>query len=219
MVQFQSPFRLPRGATEIVLVRHGASTAMDLDAAVALVGGHADHGLTPLGRAQAEHVAERLAAEHPPAVIGVTPLRRTAETAAPLARRTAIDPVVVGELREVRLGEWEAGNEFARRMAADDPVVREAFERERWDVLPGGEPADVLAARVAAGISRLTVLAGPDSRAVMFTHGGVIAEACRQATGSRPFAFLGNENAAITRLVATPTGWTLRAFNDASHLG
>ncbi len=50
-------------------------------------------------------------------------------------------------------------------------------------------------------------------------HGGVIGEACRQATASRRFAFVHADNGSLTRLVvgADPR-WLLRSFNDVSHL-
>ena len=47
----------------------------------------------------------------------------------------------------------------------------------------------------------------------------MIAELCRQATGSRPFAFINVDNASITRIVVLPDGaWILRGYNDVSHL-
>jgi probable phosphoglycerate mutase len=47
----------------------------------------------------------------------------------------------------------------------------------------------------------------------------VIAEACRQVTGSEGFAFLTNSNGSITRLVRVPEGrWVLVAFNETAHL-
>ena len=64
---FQRPFAIPPGATELVLVRHGSvayETAPD------------DPPLTDAGRRQAEAVAERLASEQI-AGLFVTPLLRT----------------------------------------------------------------------------------------------------------------------------------------------
>jgi broad specificity phosphatase PhoE len=59
----------------------------------------------------------------------------------------------------------------------------------------------------------------PDRVADAVLHGGIIGEIGRQATGSRPFAFIHADNASITRLVVMPDGrWLLRAFNDVSHL-
>ena len=53
---------------------------------------------------------------------------------------------------------------------------------------------------------------------VAFSHGAAIGEVLAQATGSRPFAFLMSDNAAIARLVLTPDKWILRGFNDTAHL-
>ena len=51
-----------------------------------------------------------------------------------------------------------------------------------------------------------------------FTHGGVIGQALALASGSRPFAFIGADNASISRLVISGDQWTVRAFNDTAHL-
>ena len=52
----------------------------------------------------------------------------------------------------------------------------------------------------------------------MFTHGGVIAQALALATGSRPFAFAGADNASISRLIVSAKRWFVRSFNDTAHL-
>ena len=210
---FQRPFSLPAGATDVVLVRHGAVLRPSPDA---LVGGHSDPELSPRGSRQAEALVARLESE-PIASLFVTPLGRTAGTAAPLAAKIGLTPAVVPELREVHLGEWAA--QFPERVSAGDPLCERVFEEERWDVVPGAEPADSFARRIADGLRLVVERTGPDRVAVAVVHGGVIAEACRQATGSRPFAFLGAENGSVTRLVHLEDGrWVLRSFNDTSHL-
>jgi probable phosphoglycerate mutase len=88
---------------------------------------------------------------------------------------------------------------------------------ERWDVIPGSEPAAEFAARVRAAIDRLAA-AHPGHRVAAFTHGGVIGQAISLATGSRPFAFVGAENASISRLVITGDRWIVRGYNDTAHL-
>lgn len=197
-----------------MLVRHGAVSRAASDA---LVGGHSDPQLSARGRRQADALVGRLAAE-PIAALFVTPLGRTADTAAPLAAALGLEPVVVPELREVHLGEWE-GPQFQERMSAGDPVSLRVLEEERWDIVPGAEPADVFAGRVADGLDAVVRGTGPDRAGVAVVHGGVIAEACRQATGSRPFAFLGAENGSVTRLVRLAEGrWMLRSFNGTTHL-
>lgn len=213
----QRPFAVPPQAAEIVLVRHGASADAIEGEPFPLIGDHSDPPLSREGRRQAEAVAERLARESLSGVF-VTPLVRTAETAAPLCARTGLDPVVVPELREVHLGAWE-GNEFRIRAARRDPIVRRVFEEQRWDVVPGAEPMHAIARRARDGVRAIVRAAGPGSLTAAFLHGGVIGELCRQATGSRPLAFVHVDNAAISRLVVFPSGrWLLRTFNDTGHL-
>ncbi|MEA2322073.1 MAG: 2,3-bisphosphoglycerate-dependent phosphoglycerate mutase [Solirubrobacteraceae bacterium] len=213
----QRPFAVPSDATEIVVVRHGASADAIEGESFPLIGDHADPPLSPEGRRQADAVGARLA-DVPLAGIFVTPLRRTAETAGPLATRKALEPVVVEALHEVHLGEWEGG-EYRIRAARRDPIVRRVFEEQRWDVIPGAEPMHALARRIRAGIADVVAAIGPGAVGAAFLHGGVIGELCRQATGSRPLAFVHVDNASVSRLVVFPSGrWLLRSFNDTTHL-
>jgi len=88
---------------------------------------------------------------------------------------------------------------------------------ERWDVIPNAEPADAFAARVRRAIARIAA-AHPDQRVAAFAHGGTIGQILAQATGSRPFALGGADNASISHLVVMGDQWILRRFNDTSHL-
>ena len=145
----QARFRRPPGATELLLIRHGESQAAYPDKPFPLVGGHADPELAEEGREQAERLAGRLARTRIDAIY-VTSLRRTAQTAAPLAARLGLVPQAEPDLREVHLGEWEAG--LFRKMVADNhPLAEQMWAQERWDVIPGAEPAEVFAARVGGG--------------------------------------------------------------------
>src|SRR5262245_48647842 len=180
----QKAFSLPAGATEVIVVRHGASEMALPGAPFPLLDGRGDPTLSDAGLEQARAIAERLAPEGVARRFG-RPLRRTPQTAAPLADATRLDPIVVEELAEVRLGDWEGG-EYRLRVARGDPLVREMFEKERWDVIPGAESPESLGGRVRAGIERIVELTGPDAIAVAFLHGGVIGEVFRLATDSRP---------------------------------
>jgi probable phosphoglycerate mutase len=213
----QRQFALPPGATEVILVRHGASAPAVPGEPFPLLDGHGDPPLAPEGVAQAEAVAERLAAEDLRAIV-VTPLQRTHASAAPLSERTGLPPAVVPDLVEVSLGEWEGG-EFRIRMAEGDPIAIQAVAEERWELIPGAETMEALAQRVRVGIQAVVALAGPDTRVAAIVHGGVIGEICRQATGSRPFAFVHADNGSLTRLIVLPDdAWLLRSFNDTAHL-
>jgi probable phosphoglycerate mutase len=198
-----------------VLVRHGQSEAYVDGTPFPLVGGHGDPPLSAQGKEQAAQVCDRLAAAGIDAIY-VTTLCRTAQTAAPLAARLGLDPRVEAGLREVYLGEWEGG--LLRKMVADGhPVSQRVLAEERWDVIPGAEPAAEFAGRVRAAIERVAA-AHPGQRVAAFTHGGVIGEALAQASGSRPFAFIGADNASISRLVIAGDRWIVRGFNDTVHL-
>lgn len=198
-------------------MRHGSAGHDVVDEPPALVGGHTDVPLTERGHAQARALADRLATTKL-ACVCVTTLQRTAQTAAPVAAAHGLSPVVVPQLREVFLGAWEGG-EFGARMAAEDPVIAEVFRQQRWDLIPGAEPPESLAARVRDGLEAVADAIGPGGTGVAVAHGGTIAEACRQATGSEPFAFINVDNASISRLVRLATGrWLLIAFNDTAHL-
>jgi probable phosphoglycerate mutase len=211
----QSGFPAIPGSADILLIRHGQSEPYRPATPFPLVDGHADPALTPSGREQAQRLADRLATTGIDAIY-VSTLRRTAQTAAPLAHRLGLAPQVEPELREVHLGIWEGG-EYRQRVAERDPIVRQVFEQERWDVIPGAETSASLAARVRAAIDR--VAAGhAGHRVAIFTHGGVIGQALALASGSRPFAFLSADNGSISRLVVLEQRWIVRGFNDTAHL-
>lgn len=214
----QRRFALPEDATELLVVRHGATTGHDGDSAFPVsADGHGDPALAEAGEAQAELVGERLARERIDRLF-VTSLRRTRQTAAPLVRRTGLEPEVVADLREVHLGDWEHG-EYRVRIAARDPLVMRVWQTGDWSLIPGAERTEGFRARIARGLEHCFAETGPGNRAVVVVHGGVIAEIGRAVTQSSPVAFLGAENTSITRLVRFSFGHThLRTYNDVAHL-
>jgi len=211
----QFRFVRPPGATSILLIRHGESAPARADEPFSLVDGHGDPELTPAGHEQAERVAARLAGE-PITAIYVTTLRRTAETAAPLAAKLGLVPAVEAGLREVHLGEWEGGL-FRLRVAEGHPIAQKMIAEERWDVIPGAEPAEEFSSRVRQALLRVAEQ-HPDQTVAAFTHGGVIGQALVTATGARPFAFTGADNGSISHLVITDQRWVVRTYNDTAHL-
>jgi probable phosphoglycerate mutase len=197
------------------LVRHGASADSVEGETFELVEGQGDPPLSEVGRHQAELVATRLGHE-PFDGLYVSNLRRTSETAAPLVDRTGMTPVVDADLREVFLGELEGG--LLRQKAADrDPLFEKVFTEQRWDVVPGAESREVFGGRLRRAIERIAV-AHPGGRVVVFSHGAAIGEILAQTTGSEPFAFVGADNASISKIVVAPQRWVLRGYNDTAHL-
>jgi probable phosphoglycerate mutase len=213
----QQRYPVPSGATRLLLVRHGAAAvAPEGGEPLGLLDGFNDPPLAPSGREQAAAVGARLALD-PPDRIFVSGLTRTVETAAPLVEASGLEPTEVPELREVHLGEWD--HQYPHKMAGRDPLVGRILAEQRWDVIPGAEPAADFSARVAAGIERVIEETGEDATAAAFVHGAVISEVLRAATGAQPLAFLFADNASITELLRLRGGrWMVRGFNDTAHL-
>lgn len=212
----QHRFTPAPGATRILLARHGESAAAHPDRPFPLTGGHGDPPLHPNGMAQAEALGRRLAQTEDIAAIYVTTLVRTHQTAAPLARRTGLEPIVEPDLREVFLGEWEGGG-LRVHAAAGDPIFAEVVRQQRWDVIPGAEPLADFDGRLQAGIARIAA-AHPDQTVVAVVHGGVIGQLLAHATGVKGFAFAGADNASVSELVVSGAQHVLRRFNDTAHL-
>ena len=198
-------------------MRHGESAAHVDGESFDLVGGHGDPPLSPEGVEQAALAAQRLVdAGERIAAVYVTTLQRTVQTAAPLVEQLGLAPIVEADLREVFLGDWEGG-EFRKRVADGDPIAQLMYVEQRWDVIPGGEPAHQFRNRVQRGIERIAA-AHPDELVVAVVHGGVIGEVVNIATGSTGFSFTGADNASITHIVVTADRWVVRCWNDTSHL-
>jgi probable phosphoglycerate mutase len=211
----QPRFERPQGATEILLVRHGESRPARSDDPFPLVDGQGDPELAEEGRRQAVLVGERL--RHLPIeAVYVTKLRRTSETAAPLCEHLNLNPVVEPNLHEVHLGDWEGGI-FRIKVAEGDPVAVRMMEEERWDVIPGAESRSAVQERIQRGLNNIAT-SHPDQLVAAVVHGGVIGQIIAHATGARPFAFLGADNASISHIVVHEGIVAVRRFNDASHL-
>src|ERR1044072_7336527 len=146
----QRDFSRPPEAIEILLVRHGASEAAVEGQTFEQLEGQAAPSLSERGERQARAVAAYLAGR-PIDALFITPLCRTAQTAAPITAATGLEPVVVPELREVHLGDLDGGA-FRIALHNGDPIIPEVFKQERWDVIPGAEPMADFAGGPRAGL-------------------------------------------------------------------
>jgi probable phosphoglycerate mutase len=203
------------GAADLLIVRHGESAPAREDQPAPLTDGHADPDLDPVGREQARRLADRIGGE-PIDAIYVTTLRRTAQTAAPLAERLGLVARVEPDLREIYLGAWE-GAAFRKHTSEGHPLAVAMFTEQRWDVIPGAEATEAFADRIRRGITRIAT-AHPNQRVVLVVHGGVIGMIMAIATGAQNFAFVGADNASISEVVVLGDQWIVRRFNDTCHL-
>lgn len=213
----QHRYAPPPDSVEVVLVRHGASEAALPGQSFELVEGQGDPALSETGKRQARAVAAALAGETFSGIFASS-LRRTQETAAPLAAATGAEVTVLPDLREIFLGELEGG-EYRIKVAEGDPLVAEVARQERWGVIPGAESREQFSGRLRGAIAEIAAAVPVGTTAVAFAHGAVIGDLCALATGSRPFAFLNADNCSISSLVVhADATWLLRSFNETRHL-
>lgn len=197
--------------SEIVLIRHAQSTANIGE----IWQGRGDAPLSDLGQAQAQALGSRFSGVDID-VVASSPLQRAAETAAAIRSPDLVDD----DLVELDLGEWE-GVGF-REVAERDQAILDDFGRGS-DIAFGttGERLSDVAARAMGVIDRIRDKIGPDGRAVVVTHGGVVDALLAihlPASTRRPHRFVGNT--ALTHLVhRDERGYRLARFNDATHLG
>ena len=211
----QTRYRPPDGACDMLLIRHGASEPAHPDRPFPLKDGHGDPALAPEGEAQALRVAGRLS-RAPIEALYVTTLRRTHQTAAPLAAALGLEPQIEPDLREVHLGDWDAG--LYRKMAAENhPAFQRMRENQEWGEIPGAETSAIFGARVRAGIDRIAPRHAGQTVAVV-AHGGTIGMALSLAAETGAFTFTGADNGSISRLVIADDRWIIRGFNDCAHL-
>ena len=199
--------------TVIYLVRHGAVVGAESRRFI----GHLDVPLSPLGEAQCEALARRVATEALAAVYSsdLVRSRRSAEIlAAPHGLRTEALP----ELREFAMGRWEGLT--AEEIRARDPV---AFEEWMADIgrfqFPEGEHLEQVAARAWRAFERIAA-AHAGARVAVVAHGGTNRAILCRALGiplGRILA-LGQDYAALSVLEAAPEGWRLRLLNHCEPL-
>jgi probable phosphoglycerate mutase len=211
----QLRFERPPGSTQLMLVRHGESAPVRDGVPVPMLEGKSDPELDPVGVEQAERLASRLG-DLDIAAIYVTPLKRTHQTAAPLAARLGLELRPEPDLMEVGLGEWEGGL-FRQRVREQHPIAVRMLTEQRWDVIPGAESGDAFAARVRRGIERIAA-AHPDQTVVVVSHGGTIGQILSLATGARTLALAGADNGSVSELIVFGEHWLLRRYNDVTHL-
>ena len=200
--------------TRIIAIRHG-ETAWNADTRIQ---GHIDIPLSDIGRRQAALLGQALRGE-PVTAIYASDLSRAWETAQHVGQALDVRVTPDTALRERSFGEFE-GKTFAE-IEAQLPQQSKRWRKRDPEFSPvGGESLLTLRERVVAAAARLAAN-HPGELIAMVAHGGVMDVLYRAATrldiqAPRTWA-LGN--AAINRLLWTPTGFTLVGWGDTQHLG
>lgn len=200
------------GAHAITLtwVRHAQSTANATGIIDTSVPGP---GLTALGDTQARLIAETLVANGHDGIY-VSDMVRTQLTAAPLATRLGMVPVVLGGVREINAGIFEGRGGPLAGIGYALPSAAWVLGARFVPVL-GGENGSGFAARVNDAV--VTIYAGGDAKPVVFAHGATIM-AWTLMTVDNPNLVLALthplQNTATVVVTGNPdVGWTLQSWD------
>jgi len=196
---------------EVCFVRHAQSVSN----AAGIWQGHGDSPLSDLGRAQVDALRGALSDERYDFALS-SDLSRAADTAEALGARLEHDP----RWREIDVGNWEG-------LTMDQVVERfpeqvAALRERRVFEIGGGETWPEVFARADGALARIRERLPEGGRAIVFTHGGIIAAVLSGLLGVRdrfPWPLGRMRNTGRTTLRFSAGAVELVAHNDDSHLG
>jgi len=219
----EDPFLIRcKDATELFIVRHGDALP---DADEIIPGGvYDDLPLSRLGREQAQTLAERLGSVQFAAIYS-SPLRRCQETAAPLAQRLELTPILVPALKEIKLGNIrplpDHGEDLSILTEAlkerQIDIVRIAGETGHWDTIPDSEPSKEFRRRIVDAFDEIASKHRGE-RVIAFAHGGVVNAYAAETLGLGRDFFFPAANTSITVIKVLDKQRVLYVLNDIAHI-
>ncbi len=181
--------------TTVLFVRHGQTPTTGK----VLPGRAPDLHLAETGLAQAEKVAERLSVL-PVTALYASPLERTLETAAPIARALSLEPVVEPGLLECDFGDW-TGRELTELYKVPEwATVQRAPSTFRF---PGGESFVEMQTRMVTAVEHIRT-AHQGETVVCVSHADPIKAVVAYALGTHLDLF--------QRIVVSPCSVSAIAF-------
>ena len=218
----EDPFLLQsEHAAELFIVRHG--DAIPGEEEIIPSGIYDDLPLSRTGREQAQALADRLGNLSFAAMYS-SPLRRCLETAAPLAERLGMTPVIVPGIQEVRLGEvcpLPDGQDLAALtkalQARETDIVRIAGTTGNWDAIAGSEPSKAFRRRVVESLDEIANK-HIGERVIAFAHGGVMNAYVAEVLGLDKEFFFPTANTSITLVRVAGKHRVLLVLNDFAHV-
>jgi probable phosphoglycerate mutase len=193
------PARRPPRPTLLLLVRHGLTPTTGK----LLPGRAAGLHLSDAGRAQAQAVAERLAVLPKVDAIYASPLERTKETAAPIAKARGLRIRTERGLLDADTGAWTG---WELRRAAKRPEWKTVQHHPSGFRFPDGESFPEMQARVLSALERLRT-AHPGGTVVAVSHADPIKAAAADALGTPLDLF--------QRIVVSPCSVTAILYGDS----
>lgn len=212
------------GAAEIFLIRHGDALP---GPEAALPGGkYDDQPLSAHGQLQAQALADALAAVKFDAIYS-SPLRRTIETATPLAQSKGLEIQIEENIREVILGteapqlripaDADAATTAAALRARLDYIVSTAATTGYWSAIPGAEPSAKFRGRVVQAVDAIANR-HPGQRVALFSHGGAINVYLAELLGIQRDFFFPIPNTSVNVVRVAGKQRVLISLNDVYHL-
>jgi len=221
----EDPFLLRRSdAAEPIIVRH--ADAIPEEDEIIPSGIYDDLPLSRLGREQAQALAERLGkGDLGFKAIYSSPLRRCRETAAPLAERLGLTPIIVEGLKEIRLGDVNPLPEDRNDLAAltkalqvrQIEIVRVAGSTGNWDSIENSEPSKEFRKRVVEALDEIASR-HVGERVLAFAHGGVVNAYAAEVLGLERDFFFPAANTSITVVRVSGRHRVLYVLNDLAHI-
>jgi 2,3-bisphosphoglycerate-dependent phosphoglycerate mutase len=199
--------------TRFIVVRHG-ETQWNVESRIQ---GQGDSPLTAAGRAQAEAIAARLAAERFDVLVA-SDLGRAMQTAEAIARRCGHSILADARLRERDFGAGE-GMTYEEIDRAWPDVFTRSRESDPDAAVPGGETRRQFHERVRDAFAALA-REHAGKRVAVVAHGGVLATLYRLIHDiplGKPHA-IPIANAAYNAVAFDADAWAIEAWDDVAHL-
>ncbi len=197
----------------LVMIRHG-ETSWNVEGRVQ---GQTDVPLSEVGHAQARALAEALAAESFCAIYA-SDLMRVRQTADPAARRLGLPVTLDPRLRERHYGMFETLTYTEVKLKHPRDFARFKAKDLDYDFRSG----ESLRGFFERSIACLAEIAArhDGGRVLVFTHGGVLDMAYRQANrlGLQSVRDFEIPNAALNRIEISGGAWTVHAWAERAHL-
>lgn len=205
---FESLGSKPLQETRLALIRHAETATPNV-----FHGAESDVALSAWGEHQARALADHLA-PHGADAVYCSNLRRAIATAGPVAAALGLEPIIVPELHERKIGPlsgmgrqegWDVYEESKKRWMAGDLEFSH----------PGGESFAEIARRVVPVLDKLG-RRHPGGRTVVIAHGIVIRVALLSVLPGRTpadFDRIAIDFASINELAHDGTSWRAEALN------
>ncbi len=197
------------------LIRHGESEWNK----EGRIQGHADVGLSELGRRQVELLSARMAGESIDAAYS-SDLSRAVDTATGALGDSGVPLVTGTDLREFSYGEWE-GLTMQEVQDQDPELFAARFTRgDNAFSAPGGETSADILKRVQRFLEGVEKRHSPDENLLIVGHGGSMRALalCLLGMADESFWKLRIGNTSVSIISNQSRGRVLELWNDMHHL-